>query len=153
MSAEILLQPLIHLSNFLLSPEEPEQHCSPEPRSKTCLFSQGQRYKRTCFTLMAYAFLNNTSCSKCKCLWMCLYLFFFYISSLFCVLQSGSALSDPLGAGCTETFPPILNHASHTVCVCVFQLYIHVLQRDVQRDFLVFRGASPSTPLHAQVAR
>lgn len=66
---------------------------------QTRLLPQGWRYKRTCFALMAYAFLNNTSCTKCKDSLNVLVLFFLRISRLICVLQSSSAISDPIGRG------------------------------------------------------
>lgn len=49
------------------------------------LLSQGWRYKGTCFTLMANAFLNNISCTECRSLQMYLFCFFFsYLESHLC---------------------------------------------------------------------
>lgn len=46
--------------------------------AKLVCFLKAGGTKRTCFTLMAYAFLNITSCTKCKSLRM----YLFYISHL-----------------------------------------------------------------------
>ena len=55
-SAEILLLPLIRLSNLRLSPAGPGAALL-----DGTLLSSGRRHKRTCFTLMAHAFLNSVS--------------------------------------------------------------------------------------------
>lgn len=95
------------------------------------LLSQGWRYKGTCFTLMANAFLNNISCTECRSLQMYLFfLFFFHIWSLICVLQSSSAISDMRGGGRSgETFCPLFTpHTKRCVrSLHVFEhLYIHM---------------------------
>lgn len=48
--------------------------------AKLVCFQRGRRYKRTCFSLMAYAFFNATSCTKCKSPWMYLFFSLFFSS-------------------------------------------------------------------------
>lgn len=100
---------------YLIPGVEPELRSTFYPQCKASLPHQGSRHKRACFTLMACAFLNNASCTKCKCLWMNE---FFYILGLICVLQSSSAISDPTGRrGLVER---CVTHLSLLICLLTF---------------------------------
>lgn len=109
----------------------------PGPRSKLqprgyrqCVPS---RHKRTCFTLMADAFLNSAACTKCKCLWMNLIFSYLGLSSASC--SPVQLFQIPQGDQKVEKTPtPPLHHAAFTVhlsfnvhCLLSVHLDVHGL--------------------------